>query len=259
MSARPLRRLPSDRPPVLIFAPLAWLKLQFFCHAGDTEIGGFGISAADDLLYVEDFCTVRQHVTALSVRFDDNAVADHFDACVDQGVSLARCARIWLHTHPGTSAEPSGTDEDTFDRVFGSCDWSLLFILSRTGQTHARLSFSAGPGGQLLLPVQVDWQAWPMRIVSQPEALASCLEQWRREYSDHIQVRPESFLPIRRMPAREQRRDANGRDLERWWQEWEEQLGPLTEEMANDEFIYQFPAAESGPAATCPPTPRPAG
>ena len=44
MNARLLRRSPSDRPPVLIFAPLAWLKLQFFCHAGDTEIGGFGVA-----------------------------------------------------------------------------------------------------------------------------------------------------------------------------------------------------------------------
>ena len=39
------RRRSFDRPLTLTFAPLAWLKLQFFCHMGDTEIGGFGISA----------------------------------------------------------------------------------------------------------------------------------------------------------------------------------------------------------------------
>jgi hypothetical protein len=37
----------------LIFSPRAWLKLQYFCHAGDTEVGGFGIAAADDCLYLE--------------------------------------------------------------------------------------------------------------------------------------------------------------------------------------------------------------
>jgi hypothetical protein len=83
----------------LIFAPLAWLKLQFFCHRGDTEMGGFGISAKVDLLYIEDFRTVRQNATWASVAFDDTAVADFFDECVDRGVSPSRCGRIWLHTH----------------------------------------------------------------------------------------------------------------------------------------------------------------
>ena len=53
--------------PCLKFSPLAWLKLQYFCHAGDTEIGGFGVAADDDPLYVEDFVTVRQHVDRKSV------------------------------------------------------------------------------------------------------------------------------------------------------------------------------------------------
>jgi hypothetical protein len=34
-------RLHQPRP-CLTFAPLAWLKLQYFCHAGATEVGGFG-------------------------------------------------------------------------------------------------------------------------------------------------------------------------------------------------------------------------
>src|SRR6185369_6578875 len=95
--------------PRLVFAPLAWLKLQFFCHAGPTEIGGFGIAAAADCLYVEDFVTVRQRVSPFSVRFDDAAVADFFDRSVDQGLAPARCGRLWCHTHPGSSVTPSGT------------------------------------------------------------------------------------------------------------------------------------------------------
>ena len=75
-------------PPILTFAPLAYLKLQYFCHAGETEIGGFGISSEQDLLYVEDFVTVRQHVTSVSVRFEDESVADFFDACVDRGLHV---------------------------------------------------------------------------------------------------------------------------------------------------------------------------
>ena len=61
----------DERYACLTFAPWAWLKLQFFCHAGNTEIGGFGISAEDDPLHVEEFVTVRQQVTPLRA-YPDN-------------------------------------------------------------------------------------------------------------------------------------------------------------------------------------------
>src|SRR4051812_33915806 len=60
---------PPRRHPVLVFSPLAWLKLQFFCHAGRTEVGGFAVSAGHDPLYLEQFVTVRQATTAAGVRF----------------------------------------------------------------------------------------------------------------------------------------------------------------------------------------------
>jgi hypothetical protein len=177
-----------ESPPVLTFAPLAWLKLQHFCHAGQTEIGGFGVSAGNDLLYIEDFVTVRQQVSPFTVRFDDVAVADWIDRCIDRGLTMSRCARIWLHTHPGASVTPSTTDEETFDRVFGRCDWSVMFILGRTGQTYARLAFAAGPGGALLLPAQVDWSAWPPFLAGAAASLPTVVDQWQQEYQAHIHV-----------------------------------------------------------------------
>jgi len=180
-----------ESPQALTFAPLAWLKLQLFCHAGDTEIGGFGLSAENDLLYIEDFVTVRQQVTPVTVCFDDSAVADWFDHCVDRGIAPARFARVWLHTHPGASVTPSGTDEDTFARVFGCCDWAIMFILGHTGRTYARLAFAAGPGGELLLPVQVDWSVWPDTLNGRPGILEAQAEQWRQEYLANIQLPAE--------------------------------------------------------------------
>ena len=79
MNPRTPSRFMPEQPKVLTFAPLAWLKLQFFCHVGATEIGGFGAAAADDALYIQEFVTVRQEVTPVSVRFADEAVADYFD------------------------------------------------------------------------------------------------------------------------------------------------------------------------------------
>src|SRR4051812_48645696 len=182
-----------EQTPQLVFHPLAWLKLQFFCHAGQTEVGGFAISCVHDPLYIEQFVTVKQSTSQVTVRFDPAAVADHFDACHDAGLPPARVARIWCHTHPGDSPNPSSTDEETFETAFGTCDWSVMFILSRTGRTYARLSFAAGPGGALLLPVTVDWDAWPRVVLEQPAELANLLAAWAAEFEQNVQ--PEERWP----------------------------------------------------------------
>ena len=142
----------------LRFTPYAWAKLLFLRDAGETEVGGFGISAADDLLLVEDFCLVDQRCTIATVELADDAVANYFDAHVDEGLRPEQFGRIWIHTHPGSSPTPSGTDETTFARAFGAADWAVMFILARGGESYARLRFGVGPGGEMLLPVAVDFQ-----------------------------------------------------------------------------------------------------
>ena len=151
------RKAPCPPQPVLRFTPTAWAKLLFFRDRGQSEIGGFAITPCDDLLRVEDFVTVKQEVSIASVAFDDEAVADLFEAQVDAGRKPEQFARIWLHSHPGNSAEPSFTDEQTFHRVFGKCEWAVMFILARNGKTSARLRFNVGPKGQILIPVNVDY------------------------------------------------------------------------------------------------------
>ena len=87
--------------PVLRFSPTAWAKLLYFRDKTDNEIGGFGITEPDDLLFVSDFLTVKQKVTAVSVSFEDEAVANFFDDQVDLGKKPEQFARIWIHCHPG--------------------------------------------------------------------------------------------------------------------------------------------------------------
>ena len=148
----------SEFPPnALRFSPTAWAKLLFWRDLGDTEVGGFAISSPGDHLLVQDVRLVRQECTGASVSLDDQAVADFFDHQVDQGQKPEEFARIWVHTHPGDSAQPSLVDEDTFGRVFGRSDWALMFILAQHGQSYARLRFNVGPGGSLVLPVTVDY------------------------------------------------------------------------------------------------------
>jgi hypothetical protein len=174
-----LRERTRPRRPVLRFTPTAWAKLEFFRDHGATEIGGFGVTAPHDLLLIEDFVTVRQATTCVSVAFDDAAVADFFEAQVDAGRKPPQFSRLWLHTHPGESPTPSGTDEHTFMDVFGRCDWAVMFVLAQGGQTHTRLRFNVGPGGDILIPAEVDF--------ARPFA-GSDHAAWAAEYDRNIQA-----------------------------------------------------------------------
>ena len=218
-------------PDRIVFSPLAWLKLQWFCHAGPTEVGGFGISAEHDLLYVENLVTVKQYATPVTIRFGDQAVADLFDQLVDRGLPVRRFARLWVHTHPGDSAQPSATDEETFARTFGSCDWAVMFIVSRTGQTYARLSFFAGPGGQLLLPAAVQWSDWPA-LSKEPAHLDQRLAEWRQEYEANIDVIPEPVSAVMEAP------EQDWCERHPWSRELDDTIYELTHAGANDEFPF---------------------
>lgn len=181
----PLDRIPT-RP--LVFAPLAWLKFQFLCHAGPTEVAALGLSHPEDPLYLDDVLVVRQRATLATVALDDGAVADLFDDMADAGIPPRRFARIWLHTHPGSSVVPSDTDEQTFDRVFGSCDWAIMAILGRTGRTSARLRFPAGPGAALEIPTAVDWFRWPETTAEVD--LAAHIARWQLEFDTLVEIPP---------------------------------------------------------------------
>lgn len=172
-------------PQTLRLSPTAWAKLLYFRDAGESEVGGFGISAAEDLLYIEDVELVGQTCDIASVTFDDQSVADYFDRQVDAGRSVSRVGRIWVHTHPGSCAQPSSKDQETFARVFGNTDWSVMFILARGGQTYARLEFHVGPGGSVLLPVEVDY--------SHPFP-ASDHAAWCETYLDNVRL--EEWPPV---------------------------------------------------------------
>ena len=197
--------------PTLRFSPTAWAKLLYLRDLGDTEVGGFGVAAEDDLLYVEDFVLVKQSCTPVSVCFEDESVADYFDLQADLGRPPERCARIWLHTHPGRSPQPSTTDEETFSRVFGECEWAVMFIIAEYGETYARLAFHIGPGGSLKIPVEVAFQ---------PPFPASDEEAWDREYQENV-VREE---PLRMFPGVPGRSEEPGRLLGTDGREYEQDL-----------------------------------
>jgi proteasome lid subunit RPN8/RPN11 len=197
-----MRRDDPD-PRRLILSAAAWLKWQYLCHAGPTEAAAFGLSAEGDPLSLDDLLVVRQRTTVATTSFDDAAVADLFDELVDAGYPPAQFARVWLHTHPGSSPEPSRTDEATFARAFGRCDWAVMAILGRTGRTYARLHFAAGPGGSVELPVAVDWSTWPDVATDPKWPLAERVADWRREYETLVVPLGDLTLPAAGRPGPE--------------------------------------------------------
>jgi hypothetical protein len=226
---------PSYVTKTLTFSPMAWLKLRLFLHGDDVEVGGFGISSDNDLLYIEDFVTVKQNVTMASVEFDDAAVADHFDHRADEGIAPSRCGRVWIHTHPGSSPLPSFTDEKTFERVFGACDWAVMAIVARSGATYGRLRFSAGPGGETLIPLAVDWERYPQDLMDQEGRMDQCFADWMDEYGRNIHQRPALVLrEITKAPQKPSPLLDRLDELDEWY---DQQI--LTDELSFDESMAQ--------------------
>lgn len=174
-----LKKTVKKNPMKLRFSPTAWAKLLYLRDYGDTEVGGFGITLPDDLLYVDDFILIKQECTSVTVEFDDDDVADFMMDMVEDGLKPEQFMRIWIHTHPSMSATPSGTDEETFDRVFSKCDWAVMAIVSDTGSQYCRLQINGGPfPGAFDIPIEVDFSTY--------EFPASDTEAWKKEYDDNV-------------------------------------------------------------------------
>ena len=56
-----------------------------------------------------------------------------------------------------------------------------MFILARSGQCYARLRFNVGPGGEIVIPVEVEY-----RLPFGPSAF----EAWKAEYEANVRISP---------------------------------------------------------------------
>ena len=201
MSLRPLERLTAQPVPIsrprLLLRPAAFLKLTYLCQAADTEVGGFGLSSQADPLTIDDILIVRQEATIATVEFDDQAVADLVDTMADQNVPPQRCCRVWVHTHPGNSASPSGTDERTFARSFGGADFSIMLILARGGALYARLQLIGPVKTAVEIPVIVDWAGLPDWLDETGPKLPELIQLWATELQQLVTTPlPQAFIEM---------------------------------------------------------------
>ena len=167
----------TTHKPVLQFTPYSWAKLLFMRDKTDNEVGAFGIADQNDLLLIHDIAIVGQQVGPASMEFEDEAIADFYDAQTKAGRKPAEYARIWIHTHPGGMTTPSSIDFNNLNRVFGGSDWAVMFILAQSGATSCELRFNVGPKASLEIPVRVNYK------VPFP---ASDINAWEHEYTENV-------------------------------------------------------------------------
>jgi len=125
----------------------------------DKEIGGFGISDADDPLHMVDFRLVKQEVAGASVDLEDEAVSEFLALISEEGLQPWQAMRIYIHTHPfaKSTPSPSGTDESTFATCFGNCSWAVMVIVGGSGDCYSRFKMNGYPGCWSPMDVCIDW------------------------------------------------------------------------------------------------------
>lgn len=161
-------------------SPTAWAKMLYLQEISKTEVGGFGISIADDLLYIDDFELIKQRCTPVSVKFDDEDVSNFLLDKVEEGFLPEQVMRIWVHTHPGMNTTPSPTDEKVFSRAFGSCDWAVMLILSNSSKPYCRIKFNSGvlAGTYMEIDVEVDYLS--------RDFYGTDFAEWEKEFQEKV-------------------------------------------------------------------------
>lgn len=178
-------------------SPTAYLKVQFACHHLDREVGGYGFAPDPKRpLYITDFKVLPQISTKYHTSLDRNGIADYFEEMGEAGHQLSQFGRIWIHTHPVMAAKPSHEDEMTFAEQFDGVDWAVMAIISKTGDTYARLKINTGPGAEIVIPWRIDWaevsqfnetrqtpnyEEWALELARRVEIPSAAVEQMLRQ------------------------------------------------------------------------------
>lgn len=171
-------------------SPYAWRKMQFLRDIGDTEVSFMAITPREQLNLIVDVRMPKQTGFSAYTEFDEEGLADFFEDMVDEGLHPEQFGRIWCHTHPGNSASPSMTDEETFKREFSAPNWGVMFILAKDNSWTCKLRYKCHPdlhdiaGGSHLIKAmdfKVDWTAYCPEFNCE-----STNELWKAEYEKNF-------------------------------------------------------------------------
>ena len=167
----------------LRFSPYAWAKLIYLRDIGDTEVAGYATTATDDPLLITDFRLIKQECTIATFDLDTNDIAEDAERTLDMGLSPWQTHNILCHTHPSANTDPSGVDEENFEKAFSHPNWAIMLIVGKDGSTYCRLKMNTGPGTISLLDVVIEYGV---------QFSGSNPTKWEKEYKAKVSQK-ESF------------------------------------------------------------------
>jgi len=190
---------------VIIFDEKAFAKVLFFrdnCIEKNVQGGGeksesflevslMGISknSEDDIHRVVDVLCVPQECTGGNTEFLEKEYTDWREARMfDDKMDPITFSRIWIHTHPGESPNPSNVDEDNFKKIKEDADFACMYIVAKKNKDYCRTMYDSRLGQkQTLESAKVIVGNW---IV--PTSYIFDLEEAAQQYN--ISYIEESFL-----------------------------------------------------------------
>jgi proteasome lid subunit RPN8/RPN11 len=179
--------------------------MRYFANEFEVECGGWGIApACDRPLIVKDIALIKQVSSTASIDFEDEGVVSYMEDMAELGYNFPQFMRVWVHTHPGNSASPSPTDNDTFLDLAKTLPFVVMLIIARGGDTHAELGyFTAGHFFSAEIPVEIDWRA-------------DSWKEWDDEYHDNVIVKKYSARVQRGSGFQGGYSSTDWRDEEEW-------------------------------------------
>lgn len=186
----------------------AWEKLNWFRANADTEVTGFMVARSPDRpLDIVDVHLFKADVGLAHVHMyrgdeggahpgrEDYGVAWMAERMAEGVIDQVQHMCIWWHTHPGNSAHPSATDEDTFDEHCRNGGLHGMFILAGGEECTFRMRYADHSRAGLVL----DWTVGVVvdRAVPWPEKVTTPTE-WKEQLRTlAIELRPIAWKPSR--------------------------------------------------------------
>jgi hypothetical protein len=141
---------PDPHTPVVTLSSLAYLKLHLLALAppvtpptpnplATRETVAILLPSADDPFHIVDAHVPRQRSTAATWDADPLELGEVFTHYPDAHPS---CVNLLFHTHPGSSASPSGTDLDNWRNVQSTGIFGMMLIFGRPSSPTAFPDFS---------------------------------------------------------------------------------------------------------------------
>lgn len=166
----------------LKLSPLAYIQWKLWCHAGDTEVGAFGIHMPDDPLTIDSLWLPSQECNSVFTQTDPGSWEDFVTDGDVRTLIPGEVTPVWLHTHPGSSATPSHFDEKSFKEEYGKDRLAVFAIMARNGELFGRVQVGGPKPFGFGVDVTVYWSWLP----KYSDRIALFLADWKVAFDERV-------------------------------------------------------------------------